>query len=92
MGDNKMKWVCTFALMGFIGWWGYYTVMVTYRALAELQAVNVMEVAGASGLLGALITLLTLAIQYWFRKANPSSSCSHSEASPMPSERLSRAL
>ena len=34
------------------------------RALAELQAVNVMEVAGASGLLGSLVTLLTLTIQH----------------------------
>jgi len=64
MGDNKMTWVRTFALMGFIGWRGYYTVMVTYRALAELQAVNVIQVAGCSGLLGSLVTLLTLTIQH----------------------------
>jgi len=73
MVGDKMKWVCTFALMAFVAWWGHYTVSVTYQALAEPQAINVLEVAGASGLLGSLVTLLTLTIQYCFGKPSHNS-------------------
>jgi len=69
--DIKMKWVCTFVLMAFTGWWGYYTVQITLTALESGAGVDVLKVAGASGLLGTLTTLLTLAIQHWFRRAKP---------------------
>jgi len=67
--DEKMKWVCTFLLMAFTGWWGYFTVQVTLGALQTSTGVDILKVAGASGLLGTLTTLLTLSIQFWFRRA-----------------------
>lgn len=70
--DNKMKWACTFALLAFCGWWGHYTVNVTLSAMAGGSEVDILKVAGANGLLGAVTTLLTLAIQHWFRRAKPS--------------------
>jgi hypothetical protein len=57
--------------MAFTGWWGYFTVQVTLNALVSNSGVDVLKVAGASGLLGTLTTLLTLTIQHWFRRAKP---------------------
>ena len=69
--EQKAKWACTFALMGFTGWWGWFTVQITLSALDSQAGIDVLKVAGASGLLGTLTTLLTLAIQHWFRRAKP---------------------
>jgi len=69
--DDRTKFVLTLCIMAFVGWWAYFTVCTVKEALVNLTAVDVMQAAGATGLLGSLITLLTLSWQYWFRRAKP---------------------
>ena len=51
--------------------WAFYTVNITLIAIAKLKVGDIVVAAGANGLLGSLVTLLTLTWQHYFRKSKP---------------------
>jgi len=70
--DDITKFILTMCIMGFTAWWAYFTVNIMKEALSEPSSADVLQAAGATGLLGSLGTLLTLSWQFWFRRAKPS--------------------
>ena len=71
MNDEKFKQVYSFFVLGVTIGWAVFCVWITYRACAELQAVDVLASAGANVLLGALINWVGNVNQFWFRRAKP---------------------
>lgn len=73
MSDSNLKWVFTFTMIFITIAWAVFTVFIV-RDVAlkvntnEIQQIDVIAVAGAGTLMGALIGWDTLIIQYWFRK------------------------
>ena len=69
-GDTA-KWIYTFLLLvSTIGWAVFVTVIVR-DAIANPTTAGVLEAAGTSVLLGALIAWNGNVNQHWFRKKTP---------------------
>lgn len=66
--NDKIKLLLALLLILFTAGWAFYTVNLTFVAIAKLRVSDIISVAGASGLLGSLVTLLTLVYQHYFRK------------------------
>ena len=66
-----MKWIYSFVLLLATIGWAVFTVLICKDAVDNPTSINVIETAGASVLMGALITWNGLVIQHWFRKKNP---------------------
>lgn len=70
-GNDVAKWVYTFVLLAATLGWGWFSVHIVCQAIIQPTFVDVLAAAGVSGVMGALITLTTLATQHWFRKKTP---------------------
>ena len=68
---EKMKWVYTFFLLIVTIGWSVFCVLVVKNALAEPTEQGILQVAGVTVLLGALIGWNAIVVQYWFRKKTP---------------------
>ena len=68
---EKTKLLLALLMILFTAGWAFYTVNLTLIAIDKLRVSDIISVAGASGLLGSLITLLTLVYQHYFRKRLP---------------------
>lgn len=68
---DKMKWVYTFFLLLVTIGWAAFCVFVAKEAMASPTATGILEVAGVTVLLGALIAWNANVNQYWFRKSTP---------------------
>lgn len=68
MGD-RFKYVYSILALLLVIFWGSFCVWITYRAMSELQATDILVSAGANVLLGAMINWNGNITQYWFRKA-----------------------
>jgi outer membrane protein W len=68
--EEKSRLLLAILILLVTSGWAYFTVWVTIEALASLKVSNVIGAAGANGLLGSLVTLLTLTWQFYFRKAS----------------------
>lgn len=73
MKGDGMKWAYTFFLMLLTIGWAAFCVVTIKDALAMPTQQNVLEVAGVTVLLGALISWNALIVQFWFRKKSPQS-------------------
>ena len=70
--DLVMKWIYTFVLLGSTIFWAIYCVNTVKCAIADPTDINIMEAAGVSVLLGALIAWNGTVNQHWFRKKDTS--------------------
>lgn len=68
---DKMKWLYTFVLLGVTIGWARFCVLVVLDTMAAPTPIGVLEVAGVTVLLGALISWNANVNQYWFRKKAP---------------------
>ena len=68
---DRSKLFLALLMILFTAGWAFWTVNVTLVAIAKLQVSDVIVAAGANGLLGSLVTLLTLIYQHYFRKSKP---------------------
>jgi hypothetical protein len=68
--EGLMKWIYTYVLLGATICWGMFTVNTVSTAVSsnEPNPGLVLEVSGASLLLGALIVWNGNVNQHWFRK------------------------
>ncbi len=71
MEGDKFKQVYSFFVLAITVLWAAFCVWITYRAVSELQATDVLASAGANVLLGALLNWCGNINQYWFRRAKP---------------------
>lgn len=69
--DDKFKYFYAFALLIITVLWGAFSVWIVYKAATGLQAVDILGGAGATGLLGAMMTWDALVVQHYFRRAKP---------------------
>jgi hypothetical protein len=69
--DEKFKYAYAFTLLIITVLWGAFSVWIVYKAATELLAVEILGAAGATGLLGAMITWDALVVQHYFRRAKP---------------------
>ena len=69
--DDKAKWVYTYVLLLVTIGWAVFCVLTIKNALATPTQLSVLEVAGVTVLLGALIAWNANVNQYWFRKKKP---------------------
>jgi len=65
------KWVYSFFMLFIVIGWAVFAVKITLEAMSKPTPVSVLEVSGASVLLGALIGWESLVVQHWFRKKTP---------------------
>jgi Na+-translocating ferredoxin:NAD+ oxidoreductase RnfC subunit len=70
-GNDIAKWVYTFLLLIAMVGWGWFSVHTICQAMDQPTTIDIIAAAGVSGLMGALITLTTLATQHRFRKKTP---------------------
>ena len=68
MSNERFKQIYSFVLLGVTIAWAAFCVWITYRAVSEGGAVNILGAAGADALLGSLITWNALIIQHYYRK------------------------
>ena len=66
--NNIMKWAYTFVLLLATIGWGIFLVYVVKDTIASPNTGNIIETAGVSVLLGALIAWNGTVNQHWFRK------------------------
>ncbi len=71
MKKDMMKWLYTFVLLFSTLGWAVFCVVVIRSILKEPTGAGVLEAAGVSVLLGALITWNGAVNQFWFRKKSP---------------------
>ncbi len=71
MAGEKFKQAYALVLLGLTIAWAVFCVWITYRALIQGSAVNIIAAAGADFLLGSLATWDGLVVQHYFRKAEP---------------------
>lgn len=71
MGDDKFKQIYSLFILTVTIGWAVFCVWITYQAVSNLQATDVLASAGANVLLGALINWCGNVNQYWFRRAKP---------------------
>jgi len=71
MKKDIVKWIYTFFLLTATIGWSAFCVLTIKSALSAPTQQNVLEVAGVTVLLGALITWCGNVNQYWFRKKDP---------------------
>ena len=73
--EGLMKWAYTFVLLGVTIWWGWFTINIVNDALTNANPLEaperILEVTGASMLMGALIVWNGNVNQHWFRKRGP---------------------
>jgi hypothetical protein len=68
---EKYKFALALLLILFTAGWALFSVNITIVAIDKLRVSDVIVAAGANGLLGSLVTLLTLVYQHYFRKSRP---------------------
>lgn len=66
--SDKAKWVYTFFLLLVTIGWAAFCVITIRDAVTTPTSTSVLEVAGVTVLLGALIAWNGNVNQYWFRK------------------------
>ncbi len=66
--DEKFKYAYAFTLLALTVLWGAFSIFMVYLAATRLQAVDILGAAGATGLLGAMMTWDALVVQHYFRK------------------------
>jgi len=71
MKPEWMKWVYTFFLLIATIGWAVFCVIIVRNALTAPTQLGILEVAGVTVLLGALIAWNANVNQYWFRKKTP---------------------
>ena len=69
--SERYKFALALLMILFTAGWAFFTVNITLVAMAKLRASDIVVSAGANGLLGALVILLTLVYQHYFRKSKP---------------------
>ena len=65
------KWIYTYVLLLCTIGWAVFCVIIIKNATATPTSTSVLEVAGVTVLLGALIAWNANVNQYWFRKKTP---------------------
>lgn len=69
-GDGP-RWLYAFAMLFITVGWAAYVLQVVRWTIKEPDIANILQLAGVSAVQGALNTLLTLTVQFFFRKAPP---------------------
>ncbi len=82
--DAKMRWVYAFFLLLITLAWAYFSVRVTQQALVTKTELSIVETAGASSVLGVLLTLNVNVNQFFFRKKSPDEPPSTAVVPPVP--------
>ena len=62
------KWVYTFVLLFLTVGWAGYVLRILQHTAADPNIARIVELSGASGLLGAMMTWNATIIYFWFRK------------------------
>lgn len=66
------RWLYAFTLLFITVGWAAYVLQVLRWTSNEPNIGRILELSGASGVMATLLTLLTLTVQFFFRKAPPS--------------------
>ena len=74
MQDSKFKQLYAFVSLSVTIIWAAFCVWMTYRAVTDKAAVDILGTAGVNVLLGAMIAWNGNINQYFFRKAKPEES------------------
>ena len=69
MKGDRPKWAFTFTLLALTIAWAVFCVLLVKSIMSNPTSSGVIETAGVTGLLGAMIGWNANVIQYWFRKS-----------------------
>ena len=69
MEENKLRFLFALLLLFVTIGWGLFTLNLTILAIVKVNFPDLIAAAGAGSVQGGLMILLTLTVQFYFRKA-----------------------